>query len=84
LSAVNRIQRRNGFQFDQNRLLHQKIGCVSPHNDVIKVDRDAMLLLDRQAGLAQFLGQRILIDLLKKTDAQRIRNDKRAPDDFLG
>ncbi len=43
-----------------------------------------MLPVGPKASLAQFMRQRIFIDLLKKTDARGVRNDKRAPDHCPG
>jgi hypothetical protein len=43
-----------------------------------------MLLRDRQAGFAQFMREGVFIDLFKKSNAERIGNDERTSDDFLG
>jgi hypothetical protein len=63
LRAVNRIQRGDRFQFNQNGVLHQQVGRIRTNDDTIMVNCDIVLLLDRQAGFPQFKSQGVFIDL---------------------
>jgi hypothetical protein len=62
LCAVDRIQRADSFQFDENGILDQHIGRVSTDHHAIIVDSHIVLLFDRQTAFAQFVRQGVLIN----------------------
>lgn len=54
--------------------------CRPPHHHS---EHDVVLLLDGQAGFAQFVRQGVFIDFFKKANTECIRNDECTSDNFL-
>ena len=61
LSPVDCIQRVDRFQPDQDSILDQQIRPVCAGHHTVIMDRDVVLLRNRQSILAQFISEGILI-----------------------
>ena len=83
LGSVDDIELRRGFQFDEDRIADQKIDKLFANNDIILDNVDSSLLHDGQAGLTQFVRERIFIDFLQKPTAKLICHSERTTDDSL-
>jgi len=83
LGGVSAVQRLDGFQFDDDGLLDQQFGRVLPDDNAVVANCNPVLLLDGQAGLAQLVGQCVLVILLEKPGPERIYDLECATDNLL-
>jgi len=80
LGHVRFVERANRFQFNHDGILDQQVSHILARDDTVVMNRNPLLLQNRQPGLAQFMGQGIFINLLRKTSTEPIHNPKRATD----
>ncbi len=83
LGIVGVFQRFDCLQFDHNGLLDEQINRILPYYDGVIVHNNPVLLHYHQSSLAQFMGERVFINLLQKPGTQCIADPKCAPYDAL-
>lgn len=72
-------QRSTGFQFDNQAILHDKIGeVVAQHGSICIGDLKRLLLFDLQSRLAEPVCKPVLIDLFQVAVAQVDMQAKRS------
>ena len=57
LGHVRFVERANRFQFNQDGILDQQVGHILAGDNTVIMNRNRLLLQDRQASLAQFMSQ---------------------------
>lgn len=72
------------LEFDEDAALNQQIGDIFSYNHAIVSHSDRVLLEHGKTGLAQFMNQGVLIDLLKEAHAEGVADGEGAPDDPFG
>jgi hypothetical protein len=70
-----------GLQLDDHGPFHDQVRDEITHQDSVVADFDALLLYDREASLAQLMGQSILVDLFEKAGTKRVRHLVRTAND---
>src|SRR5271166_2574821 len=80
LCGVDRIQRFDRLQFDQDRVLDQQIGCIGANDHAVVMDGHGMLMENRQASLSKLVRQCVLVHLFQEPGAERVRNGESASD----
>ena len=83
LGGVSAVQRLNRFQFDDDSLLDQQIDRVLPDDNAVVVNLNPVLLRDSKTGLAELVGQCVLVNLLEKSGSERINDLECATDNLL-
>lgn len=69
---MSRNDNGNCFQFYEYDVLNQQVGKIFAHDRTLVVHRSRFLLQNRRAILAKFNRERILTDLLKKSEPECI------------
>jgi hypothetical protein len=80
LGHVRFVQRANRFQFNHDGILDQQVGHVLARDDTVVMNRNPLLLQDCQPSLAQFMGQRVFVNLLRETGTKLIHHPECAAD----
>ena len=57
LGHVRFVERANRFQFNHDGIVSQQVGYVLAGDDTVVMDSNRLLLQDRQASFAQFMGR---------------------------
>jgi hypothetical protein len=78
------IKGLDGLDLDKDTAFHKKVGFIVANVDTVLEDLDALLLDHLDLCFAQFVGKRILIDLLQEPRPQFIGHSKATTDDQPG
>ena len=77
------VKRPHRFQFNENSVLNQQINEVFADQGTLVSYGNPSLLFNGKSRCTQFQRQRIFVNLLQKSAAQRVRHRERAADDPL-
>jgi hypothetical protein len=81
LLLVSLAKRRGGFEFKNERGIHDDVGNeVADHGSLVS-HLEALLGIHRQTGLSQFKQERILVNGFQKARAEHAMNLHRAAND---
>jgi hypothetical protein len=69
LGGVGVVEAADGFEFDEDEAFDEEVGEVLADEMALVVDGDGVLLLNVEAGVAEFDDQRVFVHLLQKTGA---------------
>ncbi len=72
------------FEFDDDLILDQQVGCIFADNHVVVEEHDPPLLHDAEPGLSHLMRKGVLIDLLNEPMTERTGNAKSTPNDPFG
>jgi hypothetical protein len=72
LKAMGLVQRFDGLQCNQNRVVHPQVYEILADHRILVSDGGTVLLRDREPRLAQFKHHGILIDLFEEPGPERV------------
>ena len=84
LGHVHVVDDLGRFEFDENGTLDDQFGEIIADKDTVVVNLYGLLLSDGQAGLAEFVGEGVFIDLFEKAGAESVGDGVGAADDPFG